>query len=41
MFIVPPVYYENGGRSIFTYFDEEYLEADGNFILRIIGTNAR
>jgi len=41
MFIVPPVYYQGEGRSIFEFFNDEYLEADGHFILRIIGTNAR
>ena len=41
MFIVPKVYYDGKGRSIFDYFNDEYLEADGHFILRIIGTNAR
>ncbi len=41
MFIVPPIYYQGKGRSIFQFFDDEYLEADGHFILRIIGTNAR
>ena len=41
MFIVPEVYYDGKGRSIFDYFNDEYLEADGHFILRIIGTNAR
>lgn len=41
MFIVPPIYYEGKGRSIFDFFNDEYLEADGHFILRIIGTNAR
>lgn len=41
MFIVPPVYYKGSGRSIFDFYNKEYLEADGHFILRIIGTNAR
>lgn len=41
MFIVPPIYYEGKGLSIFKFFNDEYLEADGHFILRIIGTNAR
>jgi len=41
MFIVPPVYYQGKGRTIFQFFNDEYLEADGHFILRIIGTNAR
>ena len=41
MFIVPPVYYEGKGRTLFDFFNEEYLEADGHFILRIIGANAR
>ncbi len=41
MFIVPPVYYQGSGRTIFQFFNDEYLEADGHFILRIIGTNAR
>ncbi|CAF0770459.1 unnamed protein product [Adineta steineri] len=40
MFIVPPVYYEGKGKTIFAFFNEEYLEADGHFILRIVGTNA-
>ncbi len=40
MFIVPRDYYENN-RTIFNFFNLEYLEADGHFILRIIGTNAR
>jgi hypothetical protein len=40
MFIVPPIYYEEN-RTIFQFFNDEYLEADGHFILRIIGTNAR
>lgn len=41
MFIVPPNYYEGEGRSLFQFYNDEYLEADGHFILRIIGTNAR
>ncbi len=41
MFIVPPIYYQGKGRTIFQFFNDEYLEADGHFILRIIGTNAR
>ena len=41
MFIVPKDFYEGKGRSLFDFFDNEYLEADGHFILRIIGTNAR
>jgi len=40
MFIVPRIYYKNN-RTIFHFFNLEYLEADGHFILRIIGTNAR
>ncbi len=40
MFIVPRDYYKNN-RTIFDFFNLEYLEADGHFILRIIGTNAR
>jgi hypothetical protein len=28
-------------RTLFDFFNEEYLEADGHFILRIIGANAR
>ncbi|UJR28448.1 hypothetical protein I4U23_009688 [Adineta vaga] len=42
MFIVPPAYYKdkNRVRTIFDFFNDEYLEADGHFILRIIGTNA-
>ena len=40
MYIVPPIYYQEK-RSIFEFFNDEYLEADGHFILRIIGTNAR
>ncbi|CAF3581906.1 unnamed protein product [Rotaria sp. Silwood1] len=40
MFIVPPIYYEGKGRTLFQFFNDEYLEADGHFILRIIGTNA-
>ncbi|CAF0782868.1 unnamed protein product [Adineta ricciae] len=39
MFIVPRSYYKHK-RSIFQFFNYEYLEADGHFILRIIGTNA-
>lgn len=41
MYIIPPIYYEGKGRSIFDFYNDEYLEADGHFILRIIGTNAR
>ncbi len=41
MFVVPPIYYQAPGRTIFQFFNDEYLEADGHFILRIIGTNAR
>jgi hypothetical protein len=41
MFVVPPIYYKGDGRTIFQFFNDEYLEADGHFILRIIGTNAR
>jgi hypothetical protein len=41
MFIVPPIYYEKKDKKIFHFFVHEYLEADGYFILRIIGTNAR
>ncbi len=41
MFIVPPIYYEGKGRKIFDFFVHEYLDPDGYFILRIIGTNAR
>ena len=40
MFLVPRMYYRND-RTIFDFFNLEYLEADGHFILRIIGTNAR
>ncbi|CAF0852886.1 unnamed protein product [Adineta ricciae] len=42
MFIVPEIYYNNPKKplSLFDFFNEEYLEADGHFILRIIGTNA-
>ncbi|CAF2579098.1 unnamed protein product [Rotaria sp. Silwood2] len=40
MFIVPTMYYEGKGRTLFQFFNDEYLEADGHFILRIIGTNA-
>ena len=40
MFIVPRIYYK-ANRTIFDFFNLEYLEADGHFILRIIGTNAR
>ncbi|CAF1264985.1 unnamed protein product [Rotaria magnacalcarata] len=40
MFIVPRDYYEGKGRSLFQFFNKEYLEADGHFILRIIGSNA-
>ncbi|CAF3331295.1 unnamed protein product [Rotaria socialis] len=40
MFFVPKVYYEGKGRTLFQFFNEEYLEADGHFILRIIGSNA-
>ena len=39
MYIVPRVYYKND-RTIFHFFDLEYLEADGHFVLRIIGTNS-
>ncbi|CAF3234642.1 unnamed protein product [Rotaria socialis] len=39
MFIVPRIYYKNN-RSLFHFFDAEYLEPDGHFILRIIATNA-
>lgn len=41
MFIVPKQYYKGKGQSIFAFFNDEYLEADGHFIMRIIGTNAR
>ena len=42
MFIVPRIYYEGKDPlSIFHFFVHEYLEPDGYFILRIIGTNAR
>jgi len=40
MYIVPEVFYMNKGRSLFEFYNTEYLEADGHFILRIIGTNA-
>lgn len=40
MFIVPPIYYQQD-RTLFRFFNMEYLEADGYFILRIIATNAR
>ncbi len=40
MYLVPRMYYENNG-TLFHFFNLEYLEADGHFILRIIGTNAR
>ncbi|CAF3413793.1 unnamed protein product [Rotaria sp. Silwood1] len=39
MFIVPRIYYKNN-RTIFRFFNMEYLEPDGYFILRIISTNA-
>ncbi|CAF0883770.1 unnamed protein product [Rotaria sordida] len=39
MFIVPRIYYKNN-RTIFQFFNKEYLESDGYFILRIISTNA-
>ncbi|CAF0991758.1 unnamed protein product [Rotaria magnacalcarata] len=39
MFIVPRIYYKNN-RSLFHFFNSEYLEPDGHFILRIIATNA-
>ena len=41
MFIVPPEFYEGKGRTLFDFYNDDYLEADGHFILRIIGTNAR
>jgi hypothetical protein len=41
MFTVPSIYYEGKRRTILDFFNDEYLEADGYFILRIIGTNAR
>jgi len=40
MYLVPRNYYKNE-RKLLHFFNLEYLEADGNFILRIIGTNAR
>lgn len=40
MYLVPRIYYQNK-LDIFHFFNLEYLEADGHFILRIIGTNAR
>lgn len=40
MYIVPRIYYKKK-RTIFDFFNLEYLEADGYFILRIIATNAR
>ena len=40
MFAVPEKYYKNK-RKIFDFFNLEYLEADGYFILRIVATNAR
>ena len=40
MFIVPQIYYDKS-RTLFQFFNLEYLEADGHFILRIIATNAR
>ena len=40
MFIVPQMYYDKS-RTIFHFFDLEYLEADGHFIMRIISSNAR
>jgi hypothetical protein len=40
MFIVPRDYYKKK-LTIFDFFNLEYLEADGHFILRIIGTNGR
>ena len=39
MYAVPRQYCEGKGRTVFDLFTEEYLEADGLFILRIIGTN--
>ncbi|CAF1001131.1 unnamed protein product [Adineta steineri] len=39
MFIVPRNYYKNH-LTLFHFFNKEYLEADGHFILRIISTNA-
>ena len=40
MYIVPPDYYKKN-LKIFDFYNLEYLEADGHFILRIISTNAR
>lgn len=40
MFIVPQDYYDKS-RTIFQFYNLEYLEADGHFILRIISSNAR
>ena len=40
-YTIPIGYLKNGDRSLFDFFNEEYLEADGHFILRTIGTNAR
>ena len=40
-YIVPRVYYKDKRLKIFDFFNDEYLEADGYFILRIIGTNGR
>ncbi len=40
MFIVPRDYYKKD-RTLFDFFNLEYLEADGHFIIRIIGTNGR
>lgn len=40
LYSVPQSYYDKK-RTLFQFFDQEYLEADGHFILRIISTNAR
>lgn len=40
MYIVPRSFYKEK-RTLFHFYDLDYLEADGHFILRIISTNAR
>ena len=41
VFTIPQKVYKEKRSTLFQFFNDEYLEADGHFILRIIGTNAR
>ena len=41
MYILLEMHVDQQDRTLFRFFNMEYLEADGYFILRIIATNAR